>query len=116
MEVGRVGDLRIRDGSIVRLPLVGSRLYEWQEQKKGLTRAGLLMEVADDPLEARRRHFERSRIIPRLERLTRRCPEKSSGRSRVSTPRTFQWSSTDSIPLNQRCAGYPVPVVLNFAA
>jgi hypothetical protein len=29
MEVGRVGDLRIRDGSIVRLPLVGDRLYRW---------------------------------------------------------------------------------------
>src|SRR5262245_43113960 len=27
MEVGRVGDLRIWDGSIVRLPLVGDRLY-----------------------------------------------------------------------------------------
>ena len=28
------------------LPLVGSRLYEWYDPKKGLTRAGLLMEVA----------------------------------------------------------------------
>lgn len=74
MEVGRVGDLRIRDGSIGRLPLVGDRLYRWPKQKpfqegkmeaicasfwsavgctngttkkNGLTRAGLLMEVAD---------------------------------------------------------------------
>jgi hypothetical protein len=77
MEVGRVGDLRIRDGSIVRLPLVGDRLYgptdkrkpsmketlkansasRWSAvgcsvdttKKNGLTRASLLMEVADDP-------------------------------------------------------------------
>ena len=48
MEVGRVGDLRIRDGSIVRLPLVGDRLYECHDQKKDLTGAGLLMEVARD--------------------------------------------------------------------
>jgi hypothetical protein len=50
MEVGRVGDLRIRAGSIVRLPLVGSvaaRLT--QPGKNGLTRAGLLMEVARHP-------------------------------------------------------------------
>jgi hypothetical protein len=33
MEVGRIGDLRIRDGSIVRLPLVGDRLYPMAEQK-----------------------------------------------------------------------------------
>ena len=33
MEVGRVGDLRIRDGSIVRLPLVGDRLYRWPNKK-----------------------------------------------------------------------------------
>ena len=71
MEVGRVGDLRIRDGSIVRLPPVGDRLYRWPNlskkerpkvncasrrsavgrrvgttKKNGLTRAGLLMEVA----------------------------------------------------------------------
>ena len=46
MEVGRVGDLRIRDGSIVRLPLVGDRLYECHDPKKDLTGAGLLMEVA----------------------------------------------------------------------
>ena len=51
MEVGRVGDLRIRDGSIVRLPLVGDRLYECHDQKKDLTGAGLLMEVARDPLK-----------------------------------------------------------------
>ena len=78
MEVGRVGDLRIRDGSIVRLPLVGDRLYRMAElkpfyegksggltvppvgrqsavriprpRKKRLTRAGLLMEVARKPL------------------------------------------------------------------
>jgi hypothetical protein len=37
MEVGRVGDLRIRDGSIVRLPLVGyarislADLVNWKE-------------------------------------------------------------------------------------
>ena len=49
MEVGRVGDLRIRDGSIVRLPLVGDRLYECHDQKKDLTGAGLLMEVARTP-------------------------------------------------------------------
>ena len=48
MEVGRVGDLGIRDGSIVRLPLVGDRLYECHDQKKDLTGAGLLMEVARD--------------------------------------------------------------------
>ena len=75
MEVGRVGDLRIRDGSMVRLPLVGDRLYRWPNKnllrrkgwrptgasrwsavgcrngttkKNGLTRAGLLMEVARD--------------------------------------------------------------------
>ena len=80
MEVGRIGDLRIRDGSIVRLPLVGDRLYPMAEQKtflrrkgwrancasrwsavgrmvgttkkNGLTRAGLLMEVARDTLRA----------------------------------------------------------------
>jgi hypothetical protein len=79
MEVGRVGDLRIRDGSIVRLPLVGDRLYRWPNKKNGskkerlegncasrwsavgctngttkkngLTRAGLLMEVPRDPDE-----------------------------------------------------------------
>ena len=34
MEVGRVGDLKIWDGSIVRLPLVGSRQYEWHDQEK----------------------------------------------------------------------------------
>jgi hypothetical protein len=33
MEVGRVGDLRIGDGSIVRLPLVGDRLYRWPNEK-----------------------------------------------------------------------------------
>jgi hypothetical protein len=33
MEVGRVDDLRIRDGSTVRLPLVGDRLYRRQKQK-----------------------------------------------------------------------------------
>jgi hypothetical protein len=33
MEVGRVGDLRIWDGSIARLPLVGDRLYSMAEQK-----------------------------------------------------------------------------------
>ena len=73
MEVGRVGDLRTRDGSNVRLPLVGDRPYRWPGKKtfskkkrlkanqppvgrksavsagatrKGLTRGGLLMEVA----------------------------------------------------------------------
>ena len=40
MEVGRIGDLRIRDGSIVRLPLVGDRLYRWAEQKTFLRRKG----------------------------------------------------------------------------
>jgi hypothetical protein len=52
MEVGRVGDLRIREGSIVRLPLVGDRLYEWHDPKNGLTGAGLLMEVARLPTGA----------------------------------------------------------------
>jgi hypothetical protein len=33
MEVGRVGDLRIRDGSMVRLPLVGDRRYRWRRTK-----------------------------------------------------------------------------------
>jgi hypothetical protein len=73
MEVGRVGDLKIRDGSVVRLPLVGDRLHRWPNKnlsknerlkancasrwsavgctkgttkKNGLTRTGLLMEVA----------------------------------------------------------------------
>ena len=41
--------LRRKDEGQLCLPLVGSRLYEWHDQKKGLTRAGLLMEVADDP-------------------------------------------------------------------
>jgi hypothetical protein len=50
MEVGRVGDLRIWDGSVVCLPLVGSRLYELYDQEKRLTRAGLLMEVARNPV------------------------------------------------------------------
>ena len=40
MEVGRIGDLRIRDGSIVRLPLVGDRLYPMAEQKTFLRRKG----------------------------------------------------------------------------
>jgi hypothetical protein len=30
--------------------LVGSRLYEWRDQKKGLTPAGLLTELARKPL------------------------------------------------------------------
>jgi len=33
MEVGRVGDLKIRDGSIVRLPLVGDRRYRWPKKE-----------------------------------------------------------------------------------
>jgi len=33
MEVGRVGGLKIRDGSIVRLPLVGDWLYRWPDKK-----------------------------------------------------------------------------------
>jgi len=33
MEVGPVGDLKIRDGSIVRLPLVGDRLSRWPNKK-----------------------------------------------------------------------------------
>src|SRR6516165_4584763 len=38
------------------LPLVGSRPHGWLDQEKnGLTGAGLLMEVADDPLRALRR-------------------------------------------------------------
>jgi hypothetical protein len=38
--------------SMVRLPLVGSRLFEWHDQKKDLTEAGLLMEVARNPTRA----------------------------------------------------------------
>jgi hypothetical protein len=33
MEVGRIGDLRIWDGSIVRLPLVGDQSYLMAERK-----------------------------------------------------------------------------------
>jgi hypothetical protein len=40
MEVGRIGDLRIRDGSIVRLPLVGDQSYMMAEQKTFLRRKG----------------------------------------------------------------------------
>ena len=64
MEVGRVGGLRIRNGSIVRLPLVGDRLYECHDQKKDLTGAGLLMEVARDLEQSGQSTFTRTRIKP----------------------------------------------------
>ena len=60
MEVGRVGDLRIRDGSIVRLPLVGSRRMNGTTKKNGLTRAGLLMEVARHPTGALLLHLRKA--------------------------------------------------------
>ena len=91
MEVGRVGDLRIWDGSIVRLPLVGDGLYRWLNKnlskkerlkancasrwsavgrmvvttnKHALTRAGLLMEVVRDTPEAKfsELHSEKDRV------------------------------------------------------
>ena|SRR5215831_16581125 len=43
--------MSLGEAAIVRLPVVGDRLYEWAlPRKNSLTGAGLLMEVADNPL------------------------------------------------------------------
>ena len=43
--------MSLGEAAIVRLPVVGDRLYEWAlPRKNSLTGAGLLMEVADKRL------------------------------------------------------------------